>query len=980
MKLRRIRNITGSIIAFAISLFCIGGFTATASAQSPYVVTVYNESNGLPTGEANTIIQSSDGYIWIGSYGGLIRYDGTVFRNYSVEGAITSSSIRALFEDSKGRLWIGTNDAGVVMMQDDVFTKIKGPEDNSFLCIRDFDEDKNGKIYVASNSGLAEITDNEIHPYYAEELRANTVYSVAVDVYGRVWGATNNGNCIVMENGAVAGTVEADMFFNDTDIYGVAADNDGNLVIGSGSNQLAVLKPKSKSLEKDGFDIKLFNTGEVNTHNMIDVYKSGHIFASSINGLSVISPDGTVINFGENEHAMSVNKSAVDYENNIWIASSAYGVIKYSQACFDNINHDSLVVNTSVNAVSYSDNRYYIAHDTGLIIHDETDHSTVENTLTAIFDGVRIRCIIADKNGDIWLASYSDNPIVRYEPKTETITCYNSQNGLAGNKARVVYELSDGRIAAGTQTGVSIIENGVITENYTYESGLENPSVLCFSEGSNGEILVGSDGGGIFEINGGNVINHGFGCGLEEGVVLRMLKDSADNGWFISAGSSLYYWNGENFKRLTNFTKGPGSIFDMYEKDGKLYLLQNNGIVAMDKTKLLSGEETDTVSYGTNHGLTGSINANTWHYISDDGKLYISTRNGVSIFGFEGVKNKLPKLTVNSVESDDSIYEHPEKINVTSANQRITINYSVLTFTDTSELRIAYRLKGFDRNETITTEKSGSVSYTNLPGGSYTFEVRVYNQENPEEAVSFSLPVVKSKVITEHPLFWVMIAAVIVLITVGVVMLITRMKLKNLHRRQQEYRSIIEQSLLTFAKTIDAKDPYTNGHSIRVAKYSRELARRMNMSEEAQENIYYIALLHDIGKIGIPDNILNKPGKLTPEEMKIIQRHVDIGGEILKDFTALGDITNGARYHHERYDGKGYSKGLKGEEIPQVSRIIAVADTYDAMASDRCYRKALSTEIIINEFNKHNGAQFDPEIVPHILDMINEGIVPMEIK
>ena len=143
------RKIAIGVMMFALVFaMCAMPFTEVKAhgQDAPYVATLYNERNGLPTGEANTIIQTSDGYIWIGSYGGLIRYDGTEFRNYSVERKIESSSIRALFEDSKGRLWIGTNDAGVVVMEDDILTKIPVPEDRSFLCIRDFAEDADGTI------------------------------------------------------------------------------------------------------------------------------------------------------------------------------------------------------------------------------------------------------------------------------------------------------------------------------------------------------------------------------------------------------------------------------------------------------------------------------------------------------------------------------------------------------------------------------------------------------------------------------------------------------------------------------------------------------------------------------------------------------------------------------------------------------------------------------------------------------------------
>ena len=145
------------------------------------------------------------------------------------------------------------------------------------------------------------------------------------------------------------------------------------------------------------------------------------------------------------------------------------------------------------------------------------------------------------------------------------------------------------------------------------------------------------------------------------------------------------------------------------------------------------------------------------------------------------------------------------------------------------------------------------------------------------------------------------------------------------------------------------------------------------MSPQEQEHIYYVALLHDIGKIGVPDHILNKPGKLDPEEREVIQTHPKIGADILKNFTALKGIAEGAKYHHERFEGGGYCEGIAGEEIPLVARIIGVADTYDAMSSERCYRKPLSNDYIRSELEGGKGTQFDPNIVPHMLEMIKDG-------
>ncbi len=968
---------TGAVLA-ALALtasFCMP-FNAYAHVEdAPYVVTVYNEQNGLPTGEANTVIQTADGYIWTGSYGGLIRYDGANIRNYSVEGSITSSSIRALFEDSKGRLWIGTNDAGVVVMEKDVFTEIASPEDNSFLCIRDFTEDKDGNIYAASNSGIAVISEGRIVPFSAAEVSGNTVYSIAVDSRGRIWGSMNSGDCAVIENGSLECIFGSDRIFDGDEIYSLDNDSSGNIIMGTSGSTVAVVSFDSEDI--DGFDIiETYSTGSVVTHNAVTVAENGDILVSGINGFAVIDENGLVREFGENEKAMSVNAAIADYEDNFWLASSSYGLIKYSRGCYDTTNGISGLGNTSLNAITNQNGSWYIATDTGMLVFDE-EWNKVENELTDAFEGNRVRCVISDDNGNVWIASYSDDAIVCYDTVSSEIIRYNDSNGLVGEKARVVAVLSDGRVAAGTQTGVMIIENGVVTETYTYEDGLENPSVLCLYEGDDGAVLMGSDGAGIYELKDGKVKNYSFADGLEEGVVLRMLK-SEKGGWFVSAGSSLYYWTDGKFTRLSNFTKNAGSIFDLYEIDGTLWILQNNGFIAMDVEQLLSGEQADILQHDLNHGLSGSVNANTWNWVSDDGQLYMSTRNGVSIFGFEGVKHKLPKMIVNRISVDNESYEHPESIEISANAQRITIDFSALSYTAASERRISYKLNGFDKSETIISDQGGVVSYTNLPGGTYTFEASVYSLENPDEKVTCSLKIIKPKRLYEEPVFWVVLILLVALVSAGIVILATRAKTRKIRERQQEYKRITEQSLRTFAKTIDAKDSYTNGHSIRVAEYSKEIAKRMGKSEEEQENIYYVALLHDIGKIGIPDNILNKPGKLTEEEREIIQRHVDIGEEILAEFTDLAGISDGVKYHHERFDGKGYCRGLAGMDIPEVARIICVADTYDAMSSDRCYRKALSNDVIYDELRNCSGTQFDPEIVPHMLNMIDEGIVPFK--
>ena len=190
--------------------------------------------------------------------------------------------------------------------------------------------------------------------------------------------------------------------------------------------------------------------------------------------------------------------------------------------------------------------------------------------------------------------------------------------------------------------------------------------------------------------------------------------------------------------------------------------------------------------------------------------------------------------------------------------------------------------------------------------------------------------------------------------------------------KTQENESLALRIVQTLAEAIDAKDTYTNGHSGRVAKYSREIALRYGYSRKRQDEIFMMGLLHDVGKIGVPDAVINKPARLTDEEYAQIKTHPVMGDRILKNIQERPKLAIGARWHHERYDGTGYPDGLSGDDIPEEVRIIAVADAYDAMTSRRSYRDILSQDIVRKEIQNGKGTQFDPAFADIMLTMIEE--------
>ncbi|MGG1664418.1 HD-GYP domain-containing protein [Brevibacillus sp. NRS-1366] len=203
--------------------------------------------------------------------------------------------------------------------------------------------------------------------------------------------------------------------------------------------------------------------------------------------------------------------------------------------------------------------------------------------------------------------------------------------------------------------------------------------------------------------------------------------------------------------------------------------------------------------------------------------------------------------------------------------------------------------------------------------------------------------------------------------------------LNKLQQKVEEVKSFNHKFLTAMAASIDARDRYTSGHSQRVAHWGREIASDIGLSEEKVEEIYIGGILHDIGKIGIEDEILNKKGKLTPEEYDKIKQHTVIGYEIILQAGMFNELLPAIRSHHERIDGRGYPDGLVGDEIPLMAKILAISDAFDAMVADRPYRKGLPVEEALQEIKRGSGTQFDPLLAKHFIGIV-ERLPKEELK
>lgn len=969
-----------SVISLSLTLFLfIVSAAGVVSAQeqeeigegASYSAVLYDNSNGLPTSEANAIAQTGNGCIWIGSYSGLIRYDGNNFERYASSSGITS--VVSLYVDSEDRLWIGTNDNGIALYEGEDF-RIFGKSDGlNSVSVRSITEDGAGNIIIATTAGLSYIdADNELHRLDDSRLNEEYVCEIRSDADGTIYGETLSGAFFSVEN------LEVTAFYSGQELgIGVVSsicpdpDVKGQVYLGTEASQII----RGNMLEGMK-NYEVLSAAPLVNINAINFVEDGILVLCADNGIGYLDEKDCFSEIQNIPMNNSVDEMMMDYEGNLWFVSSRQGVMKLCRSCFTDINRIAGLGTMVVNTTCMYQTELYIGTDSGLYVLDE-DYQQKENVLTDLLEDIRIRCIKEDSDGNLWLCSYSDYGLICYY-QDGTYRCFNKDNGLRSNRVRTMTELSDGTIAVATSGGVNLIQDGKITATYDEGDGINNTEILCICEGENGEIYIGSDGDGLYILDGEHVTNIGLDEGLKSEVILRIKKDPEKSLYWIITSNSISYMEGEKIKTLTSFPYS--NNFDIYfDNAGSVWILSSNGIYVVNKEQLLADEELEYSFYDMQCGLPCIATANSRSCLEEDGTLYISGASGVgSVNIYEGDnRSEAIRLAVPYIEVDDQIInlKEGEEIVIPSDCKRLTIYGYAYTYS-LQNPRLSYRLEGFDEAAiSVSKQEMQPISYTNLDGGRYVFRLSVINIRTGEVENSISVTIIKKKALHEYSWFWILIVLLAVAAAFVTVLLYAYYKTAGLMKKQEENKIFINQIIQAFAKSIDLKDKYTNGHSFRVAKYASMIAEKMGYDEAQVKNIYNIGLLHDIGKITIPDDILNKPGKLTDEEYTIIKQHAINGYDILKEIEIYPELALGAGYHHERIDGKGYPAGKSGDEIPMIAQIIAVADTFDAMNSTRSYRKQMKMEDIIAELKRVSGTQLNADIVQVMLGLIEEGKV-----
>jgi energy-coupling factor transport system substrate-specific component len=804
------------------------------------------------------------------------------------------------------------------------------------------------------------------------------ILELVCDKEDNIWGVSRSGKVFILKDGQIK------HIFDDKEMLGHSAASlitlhEGTVAIGTADGWVA-----ASAIKNDSYVFQWHPSSPVKGINALYEDSSRRLWVCGDNGLGYYE-NNYHFNFIEGSLIQnSIEKIFEDYEGGLWIASSRQGLLHISKNKFSDINFAASIPRYVVNATESYGGLLYAGTDQGIYAVDKRRLSRVENSITKKFEGVRVRSIMRDSKNRLWVGTFNAGGLACINPDGR-IKFYTKKDGLPNENIRMILERRNGDVAAATNNGVGVIRDGKIVRTYTQKDGMLNTTILNMCEDDKGRLYLGTDGSGVFEVNGDRLKNYNKNYGLKSGVVMRLLYDFENHGIWVSTAYSLGFLSRSAILPvyIPQGVTGAG-IYDI-KKDlnGNLMLLTDTGVYIAKTEDLLGGKIPVFTSYSRNNGLPSSITANSWNYMDKNGSLYLCCSDGIYSIDVSNVSmnGKNPKIGVKTAEIDGTVYENPKNLVLSSDVKRMTLELAVLSFVNPENNKIEYRLEGFD-NEDISgfVKDIGRVTYTNLKGGRYKFIFRGMNGDGIRSLRPVTMVIEKKKTLMEQPAFLLLLNVVIFIFIFSVIRFLHCRKEKMLLSRQEELHKIMSQAISAIANTIDAKDPYTRGHSTRVAGYAVSVAKKMGYSDSKLDNLYYTALLHDIGKIGIPDEILKKHEGLTEKEYEIIKQHPAIGGEILKTITVISEIKEGAAFHHEKYDGTGYNNGLKGEEIPLTARIICVADAFDAMASTRPYRKHTSMEYIISEFEKNSGTQFDPHISKIFVEMLRSGEITAELE
>ncbi|HOE09256.1 MAG TPA: two-component regulator propeller domain-containing protein, partial [Treponemataceae bacterium] len=791
------------ISVFLFFLFSIS-FLTSQSRVSPviwadYVNQVWTAAEGLPGNTVTDLLQKSDGYLYIGTYDGLVRFDGVKFTilNKNTVSDFRCVSARTIFEDTDGNLWVGSNDEGVAKISSsgiEMFTTDNGLPNNS---IRDIAQDKSGNIWIGTSNGVVFLTPSGkfVSPEGLDAYDDSSclVISLYCDTAGRIWLSTTKKHGLYYYSSGKFTQYTAFNAIDYSTVTAITQDDTGSFWYGL--TQKGVVRVSEGNYKLYGSQEGMLET----TVNDIYLDNSNSLWFGTEKGV-VLYKQGQFSTYTEAEGLTNnnVKKIIEDREGSIWYATDRGGVQKMSPGKFRTVT-----LSSPVNCISESDEGLvWIGTDNGLLCYEKGVF--IENELTKMLKGIRIRHIENTNKGDLLVSTYAKYGQVLMT-KEGQITYWTTKHGLVGDRVRVAIEDKSQNLWIGTTTGLTKIDYvGAELTSYTKNEGLENEYVMCLYEDTEGYLWIGTDGGGICIMKDGKIVSVlTTKDGLAGNVIFKIMQDKNGVYW-ISTGTGLTRIEGNKFK---NFTASDGlgtdSIFQiMIDYTDTVWMTSNRGISSISLSVLEAASQKEGVFldpkfYTKNDGLrSGGVTSTSLCMYDSLGRLWFTLIDGFAIYDPVKIKsNPVPPLVEIEDISIDNVKEKFSAntvLKIPAGTKRVDIEYTALSFVSTDMIRFRYILEGFENDYSQLTS-SRSVSYTNLAPGNYTFKVWAANSdmlwcENPA-----SITIIQKPFLYQMPVFWIFIGLVIC----GIIYSIIVIRINRLKREQLRLETMVQM------KTID---------------------------------------------------------------------------------------------------------------------------------------------------------------------------------
>ncbi|MCR5655621.1 MAG: response regulator [Lachnospiraceae bacterium] len=715
-----------------------GGYAVTGQIPDVgYTCKIYDATNGLPTSDAMFVLGAKNGYVWVAGYSGVFRYDGTTFEKMDVTEGLTSG--RGLYEDSFGRIWVGTNDDGVVVIDGEKYTHITLDDGLPSSSIRSFMEDGMGRVYIGTTTGLCYANEAfEITLVDDDRINNERVLRLVKDAKGQIYGQTKNGLVFSVENGKVTKCYEsADL--GDEVITTIMPDPErgGRLYFGTSSSNVYYGKFGDPISKMARIGVKPLE----NIHWIC--YECDRVWVASMSQVGYLDENGVFHMVNDFWMDSTIEMMTADYQGNMWFVSSTQGVMKVVSGNFTNLTEEAGMEEEAVNATCLVDGMLYYGTDHGLRIISESGKQ-VENDLTKFIGDSRIRCIKNDAKGNVWISCFTNDLGLICYKKDSSFENYTTGNGMPGNEVRCTAETEDGAILVGTNNGLAVIKNGKVVRTVGEADGIENTVFMTVEEGENGVIYAGSDGGGIYAITDNKVKRIGRKEGLTGDVITRIKKDEInDVVWVLTSNTVEYIKDG----KVTNVSSFPyTNNYDVFPNDnGEFWISSPYGLFRLRTQDLLDDTVTDYDLYTLSNGLPGIPTSYSYSALDADGNLYVSARTGVVKVNIDTYFASAEEVKLDVADlyyEDEKIFPNEAGVyTIPSGDERIRIVPAVLDFSLSDPLVRIYLEGSEDNGITVRRSEITNMEYTGLPYGNYTLHIQILDntRENVLQDAAFRI-------------------------------------------------------------------------------------------------------------------------------------------------------------------------------------------------------------------------------------------------